>query len=280
MQPQYADDPGGGGGGFSIAPMTRCVKRLILINVAVFIAQLLAGALGAGETFVDVFALNPSSWNSFLLPVWQLVSYGFLHSPVELSHIFWNMLMLYMFGSWLESVIGGRRFLVFYLIAMVIGGGAQLAVSVIMNSVVGAPGWGLPILGASGAVLGVTIAMATLEPTRRVYLVLIPLTMKTMAILVVGKDVVGFLMDLGNSTGGIAHIVHMGGALTGYLAVRTGMIWRDPLEVVSKRIESHQVDQEQDVRKKLDLLLEKINREGIQSLSSGEKRFLKRASKR
>ena len=280
MQPEYADDHGGGGGGLRIPPMTKCIKRLIIINAVVFFVQLVAGALGSRDGFIEAFALNPSAWNSVLSPVWQLVSYGFLHDPLSPSHILWNMLLLYMFGTWLEGVIGARRFLVFYLVTTVFGGGAQLAVSVLMLQVSEATGWGAPILGASGAVLAVIIAMATLEPTRRVILFIIPMSMKTLAILVVGKDVLGLLMDLSQPGGGIAHIVHLGGALTGFLAIRTGLVWKDPLKAILARIGAHQTEREVGVRKKLDLLLEKINREGIASLSSSEKKFLKRASKR
>jgi len=281
MQPEYADDYGGGrGGGFYLPPMTPCVKRLIIINAVVFIVQLVAGALGSGRSFIEFFALNPPTWNSILSPIWQLVSYGFLHDPVSPGHILMNMVLLYMFGTWLEGVIGARRFLVFYLAAMVIGGGAQLGVSVLMLQLSGAPGWGAPILGASGAVLGVTIAMATLEPTRRVIFIIVPMTLRTLAILVVGKDVLGLLMDMSQSTGGIAYIVHLGGALTGFLAIRTGLVWKDPIQKVTARIGAHKANQEIGTRKKLDSLLEKINREGIASLSSAEKKFLKRASKR
>ena len=281
MQPEYADDPGGsGGGGLYIPPMTQCVKRLMIINAVVFFVQLVAGALGLRDGFIKAFALNPADWNSLLSPVWQLVTYGFLHDPNNALHLMWNMLMLYMFGTWLEGVVGARRFLVFYLIATVIGGAAQLGVSVVMLQVSASTGWGAPMLGASGAVLGVTIAMATLEPARRIIFFIIPMSLKTLAFLVVGKDVVGLLMDMSQPGGGVAHIVHLGGALTGFLAIRTGLIWKDPVQRLTARVDARQADQEIDMRKKLDLLLEKINREGIASLSSSEKKFLKRASKR
>ncbi|MFT5285569.1 MAG: membrane associated rhomboid family serine protease [Planctomycetota bacterium] len=260
-------------GGQRVAPMTPGVKKIMVICAAVFVLQLVSGAFGGTVAFLHSFGIYPPNWD-LLPPVWQLLTYGFLHDPGSPSHILWNMLLLYFLGTSLEALVGTRRFLTFYVATVIISGTAQLIASLIA-------GWGAPVIGASGAVLGVVIAMATLRPKQTILFIFIPLTLKTMAFIVVGKDLLGLLMDMSNGgQGGTAHIVHLAGAAVGYLGVRLGWIWRDPMESITKRVEAHQVEAEADVRKRLDKLLGKISREGITSLSSAEKKFLKRASKR
>src|SRR6185503_4558458 len=79
------DEPSDSGGvGFAAPSVTRVVKLLLIANVAVFVLQfvLLDGWFpNAFLFFRDTFALTPGQWKaSFpLVPVWQLVTYGFLH---------------------------------------------------------------------------------------------------------------------------------------------------------------------------------------------------------
>ena len=246
----------------------------MVITGAVFVLQLVAGAFGGTVSMLHAFGLYPPNWHSFFPPLWQVLTYGFLHDPGDPFHILWNMLLLYFLGTSLEGVLGTRRFLTFYLASIVISGTAQLVVSLLF-------GWGSPVIGASGAVLAVVIAMATLRPRQMILFIFIPLTLKTMAMIVVGMDLLGLLKDMGaGGQGGTAHIVHLAGAAVGFFGVRMGLIWRDPVERIVQRAEAQKVEAEADVRKRLDDLLGKISREGISSLSSAEKKFLKRASKR
>ena len=97
----------------SLTPVT---KRLLLLNVAVFLATFVigVGSRGAGDGLFNFFGLTPRVWTAWFPfePVWQLVTYGFLHSTVVFSHLLWNMVQLYFFGTMLEGILGGRRFLV------------------------------------------------------------------------------------------------------------------------------------------------------------------------
>ncbi|MBV9989603.1 MAG: rhomboid family intramembrane serine protease [Chitinophagaceae bacterium] len=95
---------------FEILP--PAVKNLLIINVLCFLAQKTFGGFNSGFSIDDTFALH--AWQSSLFRPWQLVTHLFLHGG--LSHIFLNMLALWMFGSVLENVWGSKRFLTFYLI--------------------------------------------------------------------------------------------------------------------------------------------------------------------
>jgi membrane associated rhomboid family serine protease len=95
---------------FEILP--PAVKNLLIINVLCFLAQQTFGGFNAGFSIEDTFALH--AWQSSLFRPWQLVTHLFLHG--SMSHIFFNMLALWMFGSVLENVWGSKRFMVFYMI--------------------------------------------------------------------------------------------------------------------------------------------------------------------
>ncbi len=93
---------------FQILPTV--VKNLLIINGLVFLAQ---NTLNSPSFNIDdTFALH--AWQSDLFKPWQLLTHLFMHG--SFSHIFLNMLALWMFGSVLENVWGSKRFLTFYLI--------------------------------------------------------------------------------------------------------------------------------------------------------------------
>ncbi len=102
--------------------------------------------------------------------LWQFLSHGFLHGG--LAHLFMNGLALYMFGSLLEQVWGGVRYLVFFLVC-VIGGGLMQAWWI------GTPtGNEVSVtLGASGGVFGILAAYAVLFPRHKVLLLIPPVPM-------------------------------------------------------------------------------------------------------
>lgn len=86
------------------------VKNIIIINVIVFLAQQVSGKVGVDLD--NLLALH--YWQSPLFRWWQLFTHMFMHASI--SHIFFNMFALWMFGSVLENVFGQKRFIMFYLI--------------------------------------------------------------------------------------------------------------------------------------------------------------------
>ena len=78
----------------------------------------------------------------------------------------------------------------------------------------------------------------------------------------------------------VSYSSHLAGAAYGFCAARFGWIWSDPLARLEARVEVRNESNRVDDARKLDELLQKINREGIQSLSTRERAFLKRMSAR
>lgn len=111
--------------GFSVLPPV--VKNLLIINGLVFLAQFM---------FLQVFKIDLVDYlgmhyfgSSKFNPA-QLVTYMFLHSTSDFSHIFFNMFALWMFGYMLENIWGSKRFLIYY---MVTGIGAAIVHMIVMH---------------------------------------------------------------------------------------------------------------------------------------------------
>lgn len=101
---------------FQILP--PIIKNLLIINGLVFLAQSLYGNGAASFSIDDTFALH--AWQSELFKPWQLITHLFMHGgnlfKGDITHLFFNMLALWMFGSVLENLWGSKRFLTFYII--------------------------------------------------------------------------------------------------------------------------------------------------------------------
>lgn len=181
--------------------LTPIVKYLLIANVLVYFWSSLAG-----PDVIAILGLTPAAFLGKLF-LWQVVTYLFLHG--NFLHIFFNMLVLWMFGCELEKYLGSRRFLNFYLIT---GVGAGL-LSVLLS-----PYSRIPIIGASGAIYGILMAYGMLFPERYVYLYfLFPVKVKYF---VAFLGVMAFLSSLSASGGGIAHTAHLGGMIFAFLYLK------------------------------------------------------------
>lgn len=258
--------------------MMKVTRRLLIANVALFLLSFTLYMVRE-ETYFAItrpLELDQGQWiGKFpLVPAWQLLTYGFLHSVQDPWHILQNMLMLYFFGSMLEERLGGRRFFLTYMAAQVVGGLFFLAPCLFVPS-------GAHAIGASGAVFGVMIAAATIYPRRIVFLLFFPLQMRWLAVGIVGIELFSALPQLkGNTSDGVAHLVHLGGAAYGFLAVRFGLIDKDPIEILERKRAIHDVERAADDEARMDALLQKIHQNGMGSLTRSEREFLKRMSSR
>ena len=199
--------------------MRPVVLVLLLANTGVFI---LWQVLGQSPLMIDNFLV---SWSGLLAGrYWTLLTSAFSHQA--LVHFFLNMVVLASFGPVVESAIGSRRFLGFYLFAAIVSSLAHASVSAFL---LGQPT--LPALGASGAVSGVILLFSFMYPRASILLFgLVPVPALIGALLFVGLDVVGLIAQ---SEGGglpIGHGAHLGGAATGalyyLLVVRRLRHWR------------------------------------------------------
>jgi len=279
-RPSYDDGDFGGGGTRmvmqpSLPRMPPALKALLIANAALFLVCFLLPE-PAYDWVMNWLAIAPGTWRGLapFVPLWQLLSYGFLHSVTNPSHILFNMLTLYMFGLMLEQELGARRFLILYFVAQVLGGVSYLVIAL-------ASGSSVPLLGASGGCFGVMVAAAALWPRRGAIMIIFPLTLRTLALIFVGLEVFSLLVILkGAPSDGVAHVTHLAGALYGYAAVRLGWIRWDPVRALNERRVTKAVEDAAADEQRMDQLLEKIHREGMASLSRSEREFLKRVSSR
>ena len=176
--------------------MPPAIKTIILINVAVFFLQFFTPF---GAMIQNLGALWPVGSENFRL--WQPVTYMFLHGGG--THLFFNMFALYMFGPYLEYKIGGKRFLLLYFTAGIIGNIGYALLS---------PSAFIPGLGASGAIYGIMAALAMLEPNLEVYLFFItPLPLWIVMFFWALVNLWGTL----SLAGGIGYSAHLAGGLAG-----------------------------------------------------------------
>lgn len=208
---------------FGPGPMSSAMMALIGANVAFFLVQMvLPGGLEA------IFGLHPSQVLE-RFQVWQLVSYMFLH--VGVSHILFNMLALWMFGTELERLWGTPYFLKFYFVT-----GAGAAALTVLFSL-------LPfgfaehvyisnIVGASGAIFGLLLAYAMYFPRRPLLLMMLFPVEARYAVMIFGA--IELLTAL-SGVSGVANATHLGGLLVGYLFLKSGRITLSPWAEVKYR---------------------------------------------
>ena len=185
--------------------MPRITQALIIANVLAFLAE---GA-GGGALFSQL-ALWPIGQQ---FAPWQLVTYAFLHG--NLSHLVFNMLGLYMFGSDLERVWGSRRYLTYYGVSVLSAGAVQLGFAALSGSP-------YPTVGASGGVFGLLLAFALYFPRRTVVPLIPPIPMPAWVFATI-YGVLELVLGVTGTASGVAHFAHLGGMLGGYLLI---MNWR------------------------------------------------------
>ncbi len=247
--------------------ITPAVKYLILLNSAAYICGLVLPV-----RLSLLLGLTPARFWEGL--IWQPVTYMFLHGGI--FHIFFNMIVLWMFGAALESTWGSRRFVLFYFIC---GIGAGL-----LNALV-TPSSMVPIVGASGAIYGLLMAFAILFPNQLIYIWgILPVKAKYFVIVI---GLIEFLTALAASQSGIAHVAHLGGMFFGLVYMK----WSDWQGTVSawrtqKRRDRHlkvvwdRDREKQKLQKEIDALLDKVGANGIGSLSPEEHERLTEASRK
>jgi membrane associated rhomboid family serine protease len=133
--------------------------------------------------------------------VWQFVTYMFTHGGI--SHILFNMLGIFFFGTAVERRMGSSEFLLFYAISGIGAGLFSFLVYILTGS------YNVILLGASGAVYSLLLAYATYFPQSRIYLFgMFPVRAP---ILVAGYAVIEVFSQLTSFRSGVAHLTHLAG---------------------------------------------------------------------
>jgi len=178
---------------------THVTETLIIINVLVF---LLTEFIYPKSVYY--LAMIPS----FVLHgyVWQLFTYMFVHGGF--SHILFNMLGLYIFGSMVERRIGSKEFLLFYLLTGTLSGVFSFVAYLLA-------GTNVVLLGASGALYAVMLLFSVLYPYAVVYVFgLLPIRAP---LLVVIYFLFELFSQMSGANGGASHLTHLGGLLFAYI---------------------------------------------------------------
>src|SRR5438067_8616551 len=195
---------------------------LIAANVLVFVVERALDKMGYGY-FSYRMHLNPADPH-----LWNFFSYAFLHA--DIIHLLSNMLFLYIFGNNINDRLGHVGYLAFYLAGAIIAGAGFVV----------ADASGLPVVGASGAVMAVMGAYLALYPRSNITVLSLLVFVGTFEVPSMYLIIVFFVLDLvGNLAGSVsvAHVAHISGLAFGFgigmglLAVK--LLPRDPFDFLA-----------------------------------------------
>ncbi len=211
----YRGSFGGGGAQLALPPVTPMLRLILMTLAGAFVVQTMLQLLGL-PALIWWLALSGEGLRHFAL--WQLLTYGLLHGSIvtpqmgNLWHLAMNCLGLWVFGGDVERVLGSKGFLRFFIIC-VLGGGLLYGVAGFIS---GSP---IPVIGASGGVLGVVLAFAIFFPKRQLILFPIPVPIRAWALAAIYL-VLNVYGALANPDGGVAYLAHLGGMGAAFLYLR------------------------------------------------------------
>lgn len=208
-----------------VNPLSKGVKYLVIASVGVWLI---------GQVFIEALAKIPITPFLALRPdrvifdfhVWQIFTYMFLHS-IQITHIFFNMLMLWFFGSELEMRWGTRFFLTYYFVCG-IGAGLLYVLCIALFALATGHNLGLrvPVIGASGAVFGLLLAYGMIFGERIIHVFMVfPMKAKHFVILMGAVEFVSMITasQMGDE---VAYLAHLGGIVTGFVFLRSWKFWQ------------------------------------------------------
>jgi membrane associated rhomboid family serine protease len=171
---------------------------LVFINVTVF-AAFNALEHSNPEGYIQLviqLMLKPTE------PQWlNFITYAFMHAGW--LHLIGNMVVLWVMGAAVENRLGHVGYLAFYLCAGVLAGLAHMAVSF------------FPVLGASGAVAGVTGAYLVFFPVARVRMLFLFGFIGVFEVPAWWFVIIGVIKDVyfavSGGGGNVAFVAHLGG---------------------------------------------------------------------
>lgn len=291
----FRDDAPGGSmqSAGSFRPDNWAVKWIIGVCVVTYFLQSATGQVIGSQIaggMTDRFALDLQGLKDFQF--WRILTYGICHANVQ--HLLFNMIGVWVFGRMVESVYGSKETLAFFSLTVAISGLAQIAVSALTQVPTS-------VIGASGGVLGFVTLAAMNFPRAPMHLLFIPIPieLKWIAVAYVGLDL---FQVAGNTGGNVANFAHLGGAAVGVLYFLSGIrllsgshrsgrpsrfslfdfaakLWPagKPKRRHAPQVRLYEPPPEK-LERDVDRLLDKINREGKDSLTREEQEILMKAS--
>lgn len=273
-------------GGFWIRCIAICIAVFLLLNILKAWFTFSNDGL-AGEAYFDIiYSVSISSeWIDNIWRIWVWLTHIFVHEGF--FHLLWNMMWLYWFAAIVEDLIGIRHAKYIFFEAALFG---ALAFILSAQFIPWYQHMEIHAYGASAAVNGLLFAAATISPTYNIRLLIFGnVQLKYLALVILILDIL--FAGQNSNTGG--HFAHLGGALWGYLYIvllRKG-VDMDVLKLITfqqkkkkhKTIPFHRKPKmhgnEKPAEDRLNQILDKIHKQGIQALSEDEKSFLDHQSK-
>lgn len=276
--------------------------RLILINLSVFITLMLfrvfsALSMSEPEFFnlefklLQFIGVHENLQDGWFYNLYTIILYQFVH--LDFFHILGNMIFLYFFGQIFIHLLGSKRVLPTYLLGGIFGAILYMIVynfSPNLQSSIGGV-----LIGASASIYGLAMAAVFYRPNFEIML----FGSFRVKLMWIGAFFILYnlaMIPAGNNVGGL--ISHMGGAVLGYLSIiniksknnivnrfGTFLDWlknlfkpKPKLKVTYKkeanRNDYNYMDYKKSKQDKIDAILDKISKNGYDSLSKEEKEFL------
>lgn len=195
---------------FGPGPLTPGVKALLIANGVLFLLQTVMPALTVYGGLTPAAVLE-SFW------IWQPVTYMFLHAG--LMHVAFNMLAVWMFGTELEQIWGTRAFMRFYLLCGLGAAATQMVMSLLPFQFA-TDLYLTTTVGASGAIFGLLAAFGIMFANRPIFMYfLFPVPARIFALI---TGAFALFWAVTSPQGGIAHLAHLGGLVTGWALMMRG----------------------------------------------------------
>lgn len=247
---------------------SKATAILILLNVAVFLAPALSSKDDIKRWIHQWLAVEPAYW----WQVWRYVTFQFVHA--NWLHLLMNMMGLYFLGRPVEWEWGHRRYAIFYLACGMVGGLIHTMVAASLGHMYAS------VIGASGGVYGIVVACAIMYPQMRVILLVIPMTMRTLALVFLGLSVLSLSWSISSGNlGAVSDAAHLGGAFAAWV-----WLWVWPRlrpagrQDVQEGKWAKKLEAQREKQKELDRILDKVKHQGLGALSWWEKRALRQAT--
>ena len=273
------------------------VTKLIFWNAVLFVIPSLFSAvlslLGMPNDYIDYVSLSSNPAQLFWKP-WSLFSYAFFH--IGIMHVVFNMIVLNFCGRLFMTYFTSKQLFGLYLLSAVFAGVIYILVFYFLNI-------NAPIVGASGAIMAILVAVSTYHPLMQVRLLIIgnvKLWHITAVIIIVD------LMQLRSGNMG-GHISHLSGALFGFIFIKLLQNGTDLSKVVARVLDffanifkkktstpfkkvhknyqkpveksSSKIIAKDKSQQQIDEILDKISQSGYDSLTKEEKEFLFKVGK-
>ncbi len=245
----------------------------------------------------DQLALKTNFYETQPWALWRLVTYAFVHSP-GIVHLLFNSIGLWMFGKAVEERLGARGMWIFYLVSILVGATVAIVYQLLLTQIRGAGTGPALVLERAAGVAALAVLFGFVHADRRVVIFPFPISLPAWgaALLYLGVGIIWSLLA-GDATGLPVHLAGMACGLAVGVTRERWQRWiprawtaREDLKLYQDEGDADELPEEEDdygyafqakpdeqrqsIEREADRLLDKVHREGTNSLTDEEKRTL------